>query len=196
VIDSDRPVVGFRVGVFNWRLKKARERAGLTMEQLAERIGHKSVTSLYRIQALKEKPSESLADRIAIALETPVDELFPDVIDSLITTRSEVEVPLTASQVRQFSDGGLGNRMTRHALADALDKAVAMLPPVQRDVVTRRFGLTSQDGEVETLDQVAHALHLTRERVRQIEAKALRKLRHPNQSRPLLRAWEDVEDVA
>lgn len=53
----------------------------------------------------------------------------------------------------------------------------------ERKVLSLRFGL--EDGEVHTLEEVGEQFHVTRERIRQIEAKALRKLRHPSRSRKL-----------
>jgi len=53
----------------------------------------------------------------------------------------------------------------------------------EREVLEMRFGL--KDGESHTLEEVGRAFGVTRERVRQIESKALRKLRHPGRSRKL-----------
>ena len=53
----------------------------------------------------------------------------------------------------------------------------------ERRVLQLRFGL--EDGRARTLQQVGQDFHVTRERIRQIEAKALRKLRHPSRSRKL-----------
>jgi RNA polymerase primary sigma factor len=53
----------------------------------------------------------------------------------------------------------------------------------ERGVLQLRFGL--EDGRARTLEEVGKEFHLTRERIRQIEAKALRKLRHPSRSRKL-----------
>jgi RNA polymerase primary sigma factor len=59
----------------------------------------------------------------------------------------------------------------------------------ERIVIEMRFGL--QSGQESTLEEVGQALSLTRERVRQIEAKALRKLRHPSHSRILREYLQD-----
>jgi len=53
----------------------------------------------------------------------------------------------------------------------------------ERRVLQLRFGL--EDGRSRTLEEVGREFHVTRERIRQIEAKALRKLRHPSRSRKL-----------
>jgi len=59
-------------------------------------------------------------------------------------------------------------------------KALASLAPRERRVIELRFGL--EDGRSRTLEEVGREFHVTRERIRQIEARALRKLRHPSRS--------------
>ena len=71
----------------------------------------------------------------------------------------------------------------RSALRDQLTAALATIPERAADVVRRRFGLA--DGGAATLYEIAHELGVSGPRVRQIEAEALRKLRHPTRSRPL-----------
>jgi RNA polymerase primary sigma factor len=63
------------------------------------------------------------------------------------------------------------------------------LTPREERVVKMRFGL--EDGSEHTLEEVGQSFQVTRERIRQIEAKALRKLRHPSRSRKL-RAFVDT----
>jgi RNA polymerase primary sigma factor len=60
---------------------------------------------------------------------------------------------------------------------------LGVLSECEREVLEMRFGL--QDGQDHTLEEVGKHLGVTRERIRQIEAKALRKLRHPSRSKKL-----------
>jgi len=69
------------------------------------------------------------------------------------------------------------------ALMKDISEALASLKPRERRVIELRFGL--EDGISRTLEEVGREFHVTRERIRQIEAKALRRLRHPSRSRKL-----------
>jgi len=71
----------------------------------------------------------------------------------------------------------------RDMLREQIRHALEVLTERERDVLELRFGL--KDGQDHTLEEVSRYFDVTRERVRQIEAKALRKLRHPSRSRPL-----------
>ncbi|MBN1679209.1 MAG: RNA polymerase sigma factor RpoD [Anaerolineae bacterium] len=71
----------------------------------------------------------------------------------------------------------------RQLLKEQIRGALAVLNTREREVLEMRFGL--RDGQEHTLEEVGRHFGVTRERIRQIEAKALRKLRHPNRSHPL-----------
>jgi RNA polymerase primary sigma factor len=79
-----------------------------------------------------------------------------------------------------------GDAATRLMLDSALRDALAHLTPREQDVVRLRFGL--EDGKIRTLEEVGKAFGVTRERIRQIEAKTLAKLRRP-ESAQLLRDY-------
>jgi RNA polymerase primary sigma factor len=68
--------------------------------------------------------------------------------------------------------------MKREA-SEAIKNVLSQLTATEQDILSRRFGL---DGPEQTLDEVAKAYKITRERVRQKEAKAIRVLRHPRHS--------------
>jgi RNA polymerase primary sigma factor len=71
----------------------------------------------------------------------------------------------------------------RQLLKEQIRGALSVLNAREREVLEMRFGLV--DGQEHTLEEVGRHFGVTRERIRQIEAKALRKLRHPNRSHPL-----------
>ena len=69
------------------------------------------------------------------------------------------------------------------SLRETMSGILDTLNPRERVILEQRFGLV--DGKNRTLEELARQFKLTRERIRQIEAKALRKLRHPSRSRKL-----------
>ena len=68
-------------------------------------------------------------------------------------------------------------------MQEQLQEVLDTLTPREKKVLTLRFGL--EDGRLRTLEEVGKEFNVTRERIRQIEAKALRKLRHPSRSKKL-----------
>lgn len=75
------------------------------------------------------------------------------------------------------------NETVRSMLRDEMNSALGTLTDRERKILVLRFGIT--DGSARTLEEVGNVFKVTRERVRQIEAKALKKLRHPTRSRRL-----------
>ena len=78
---------------------------------------------------------------------------------------------------------GPADQASRHLLKEQMDEILSGLSERERRVLEMRFGL--KDGTARTLEEVGQEFGVTRERIRQIEAKALRKLRHPIRSRKL-----------
>ncbi|GAG83232.1 unnamed protein product, partial [marine sediment metagenome] len=72
---------------------------------------------------------------------------------------------------------------TRQLLKEQIEDVLSTLTPREQRVLQLRFGL--EDGRSRTLEEVGKEFNVTRERIRQIEAKVLRKLRHPSRSRKL-----------
>ncbi len=77
----------------------------------------------------------------------------------------------------------LYDKVSKELLKDALSKVLDTLSPRERKVLMLRFGL--EDSKPKTLEEVGREFKVTRERIRQIEAKAIRKLKHPTRARKL-----------
>ena len=77
----------------------------------------------------------------------------------------------------------LYDKVAKELLKDALNKVLDTLSPRERKVLMMRFGL--EDSKQKTLEEVGKEFKVTRERIRQIEAKAIRKLKHPTRARKL-----------
>jgi RNA polymerase sigma factor (sigma-70 family) len=81
-------------------------------------------------------------------------------------------------------------RLERQDITGAVGTILEELTERERKIINLRFGI---DGKEHSLLEVANIFGVTRERVRQVEAKALRKLRHPTRSQPLLLATDPEE---
>lgn len=148
------------------------------------------IHAAFRSKEGRAPSSEVTAEALAHATDLPVDVVHKV---TRLAKASEVvswdasadvwgEVALRDTEVEGPLEWTL-----RGDLRLAVRKALAHLKHKQRAVLDRRFGL--RDGNAETLEEVGRDFGVTRERIRQIEAKALKKLRHPNQSeilRPFL----------
>lgn len=103
-----------------------------------------------------------------VSLETPVGEEDDSHLGDFIQD-NEASEPLEATAT--------------NLLREQLEKAMASLTPREEKVLRLRFGF--EDGKPHTLEEVGKKFNVTRERVRQIESKALRRLRHPSKSKAL-----------
>lgn len=82
---------------------------------------------------------------------------------------------------------GVEELISREQLKQSIGEILSTLSPKEEKVLRLRFGIDSKDGKGSTLEQVGIIFNLTRERIRQIERKALKKLRHPARLNKLLK---------
>ena len=139
--------------------------------QLLQELGHDP--SAEEIAKEMDIPVEKVRDILKIAqepisLETPIGEEEDSHLGDFIPDE-DVSEP---SEAASFS-------LLREQLEDVLNT----LAPREKKVLELRFGIV--DGRTRTLEEVGKEFNVTRERIRQIEAKALRKLRHPSRSKKL-----------
>ena len=139
--------------------------------QLLQELGHDP--SAEEIAEEMNMPVEKVRDILKIAqepvsLETPIGEEEDSHLGDFIPDEDASE----PSEAASFS-----------LLREQLEEVLGTLAPREKKVLELRFGIA--DGRTRTLEEVGKEFNVTRERIRQIEAKALRKLRHPSRSKKL-----------
>jgi RNA polymerase primary sigma factor len=113
--------------------------------------------------------------QVPISLETPIGEEGDSHLSDLIEDRAVVSPAEAIINVD---------------LKEQTAQVLRTLTPREEKIIKMRFGL--EDGSEHTLEEVGRSFAVTRERIRQIEAKALRKLRHPSRSREIRSFLDDV----
>ena len=129
-----------------------------TPEEIAEKMGV-AVEKINEIQKISQDP---------VSLEKPIGEEEDSKMIDFIED-NDTPSPSALSEATMLSD--------------KLNEVLATLTPRENEVIRRRYGL--DDGKPKTLEEVGREFNVTRERIRQIEAKALRKLRHPGRAKKL-----------
>ena len=133
--------------------------SGERLDPNLERQLRRAAAKVRRIIRIAQEP---------MSLETPVGAEESSLLGDFIEDES-VPAPAEAA--------------SRQLLKEQVQNALSILTDREREVLEMRFGL--KDGQDHTLEEVGQHFRVTRERIRQIEAKALRKLRHPTRSRAL-----------
>jgi RNA polymerase primary sigma factor len=138
-----------------------------TSEEIAKRMDI-PVAKVRKVLKIAQEP---------ISLETPIGEEEDSHLGDFIEDRAVVSPAEAVINVN---------------LKDQTSQVLRTLTPREEKVIKMRFGL--EDGSEHTLEEVGQSFAVTRERIRQIEAKALRKLRHPSRSRKLRAFMDGVRD--
>jgi RNA polymerase primary sigma factor len=139
-----------------------------TSEEIAKRMDI-PVAKVRKVLKIAQEP---------ISLETPIGEEEDSHLGDFIEDRSMVSPAEAVINVN---------------LKDQTAQVLRTLTPREEKVIKMRFGL--EDGSEHTLEEVGQSFAVTRERIRQIEAKALRKLRHPSRSRKLKAFMDGIKEA-
>ncbi len=184
---------GFKFSTYaTWWIRQAITRA-IADQARTIRIPVHMVETINKVkkvqsQLLHQNGHEPSADEIAEEIDMPVDKVRE--IMRVAQEPVSLETPIGEEEDSHLGDfipdndapapaDAASHTMLREQLSDVL----STLTPREAKVLKLRFGL--EDGRSRTLEEVGKEFNVTRERIRQIEAKALRKLRHPSRSRKL-----------
>ena len=184
---------GFKFSTYaTWWIRQAITRA-IADQARTIRIPVHMVETINKVkkvqsQLLHQNGHEPTPDEIAEEIDMPVDKVRE--IMRVAQEPVSLETPIGEEEDSHLGDfipdndapapaDAASHTMLREQLADVL----STLTPREEKVLRLRFGL--EDGRSRTLEEVGKEFNVTRERIRQIEAKALRKLRHPSRSRKL-----------
>ncbi len=148
---------------------------------LYETISRIKKTTKILSQEMHRKPTE---EEIATRMEMTIEKL------RFIAKSAQLPISLE-TPIGKEEDSRLGDfieadgetpedEVAKNLLREDLENVLDTLSPRERDVLRLRYGL--DDGRMKTLEEIGQIFNVTRERIRQIEAKALRKLRHPNRN--------------
>ncbi len=187
------PERGFKFSTYaTWWIRQSITRA-IADQGRTIRIPVHLVESINRVkkmsgEILRKKGREATAEEIAVRLD-----MEPDRVRELLLLAQEpvsLETPVGEEEDAHLEDfiqdeeaGIPADEAGRQMLRRELMSVLKSLTPREERVISLRFGL--EDGRARTLEELGQEFNVTRERVRQIEAKALRKLRHPSRAKRL-----------
>ena len=182
---------GYKFSTYaTWWIRQAITRAiadqGRTIRipvHMVETINRLVKTSSHLLQTLGR---EATVDEIAVEMDLSVERVTE--IIRIAPEPLSLETPIGEQEDSRLSDflqdedsKSPNDSATFMLLREKIDEALGALTARERDVLKMRFGL--DDGYPHTLEEVGRHFQVTRERIRQIEAKALKKLRHPSKCR-------------
>ena len=178
---------GFRFSTYaTWWIRQAISRA-IAEHSRTIHIPVHVVELIYKMKRIarrmyQEQGLEALPDQLASEVGLPKERVVellnmaeqPISLDAPVADDEQYHL---ADLLEDVSMMGPADQVSQQLLRDYLEKAMAVLTPRERRIIEMRYGL--QDDHYHTLDEVSAEFKLTRERIRQIEVKALRKLRYP-----------------
>jgi RNA polymerase primary sigma factor len=160
-----------------------------TVEEIARRMSRDEVIRELRDKLQREPTEAEVDERVGEGPQTVSPEKVREIMKvsqepvSLETPIGEEEDSHLGDFIPDLASVAPADAASHQLLKEQVEGVLDSLTPRERRVLQLRFGL--EDGRSRTLEEVGRDFNVTRERIRQIEAKALRKLRHPSRSRKL-----------
>ncbi len=163
--------IDVKIKIYNHNFRRQRIKMGyVPMRALSDITGY-SLGWLYEVEGLKRFPSIEKANKLSSILECDIDYLFPEVSKKIAQHMKELKQEafwLIKETMPLIKDD----------LTPAINKCLENLNERERRIINLRYGIG--DDYPRSLGEVGSLFNFTRERVRQIEANAIKKMRHSN----------------
>ena len=192
-VDKYEHRLGFKFGTYaTWWIRQGVQRAladhARTVRVPCHQVGMFAKVERMRTELAAELGRDATEEEIATALEVTVDDIRQ--LKTVGRQPISLHEPIGGDGERALedflSDANIqtpGQNADARLLKERIIEVLKSLAPREREVIELRFGL--KDGTPRTLDEVAKQYGITRERIRQIEARGIHKLKQPNRSQRL-----------
>ena len=202
-VDKFEHRLGFKFGTYaTWWIRQGITRAladhARTVRVPCHQVGTLAAMERIRGELVAQHGREPTIEQIAKKLRITPEETRS--LRAVARNPVSLQEPLTGDAERALGDllddtnaENPGEKVDQHLLRERISEVLRSLTPREREVIELRFGL--KDGQPRTLDEVARCYGITRERIRQIEARGLIKLRQPVRSQRLAGFAEDVKSA-
>jgi len=198
--DSDEFEFGVKTRLYNHTMQEAMDAKGLNICDLAQMTG-KCQGHIYNIRNMRTYPSKDMQVKLCKILEISEETLFPNELKDFAGRRPKFprsieDMTITLSEAKQRNllanrdvltqgilclEEGWEDEIIEKVDAQVVYKVLSTLTQREQQVIKLRFGL--EDSPLRTLEEAGRDMGCSRERIRQIESKALRRLRHPSRAR-------------
>ena len=191
---NDKMYIHARVKLRNGGMIEGREKKGWSQAKLAEVSGI-LFSVVRRYEKLERQPTEDHLCRLSIALEVEPDKLTAylpkgtptEIGQASFIERAALEDYAERTKQRALELSGVRDQSPTELMRANIDTALDSLTERERKVIGLRYGLHGQ--RAHTIEETGRVIKVTRERARQVEAKALRKLQHPARAKLIDPDW-------
>lgn len=182
--------LGVRTSIYNGLMREKRHIKGLSQKDLSELVDC-PIATIGDIETFKKYPDGDKLDNIATELDSTLEEMFPEWLVEQRIKKSSTDtivmvekLQLESPEVKQLESGySIEEDIDKEIMKGAVLEALQLISERERKILSMRFGVGGQ--EPHTLSETAQEWGVSRERIRQMEQKALGRIRNSKEAKEL-----------